>query len=220
MRINQLRDRNRIHEINRNQEITINQLRDENTRINETNRNQEITINQLRDENNRINEINRNQEITINQLKKEIEEIKQNSLDNKISLEENKKKLNAQLLILNQQIEEQKINSEKFEKQFSTRYDLEKAENFYDIIVGIDSIKNIEKGWKIRFSEIGNQLYKKNEGNECIKIGVVGNGNKGKSFLLNKLSNFDLPSSTTIRTEGLSLKYPDLQKKKIKILFF
>ena len=43
---------------------------------------------------------------------------------------------------------------------------------------------------------------------------------EGKSFLLNKLSNFDLPSSTTIRTEGLSLKYPDLQKKKIKILFF
>ena len=42
-------------------------------------------------------------------------------------------------------------------------------------------------------------------------------GNKGKSFLLNKLSNYDLPSSTTIRTEGLSfLKYPDLTKEENK----
>ena len=39
---------------------------------------------------------------------------------------------------------------------------------------------------------------------------------EGKSFLLNKLSNFDLPSSTTIRTEGLSLKYPDLAKEENK----
>ncbi len=137
-------------------------------------------------------------------------------MDNEKSLEKDKKELNDKLLILKQHIKEQRINAEKFEKEFSTRYDLEKAENFYDIIVGINSIKNIEKGWKIRFSEIGNQLYKKNEGNECIKIGVVGNGNKGKSFLLNKLSNFDLPSSTTIRTEGLSLKYSDLAKEKNK----
>ena len=169
---NSLRDENtRINETNRN-------LRDENTRINEINRNLEITINQLRDENNRINEINRNQEITINQLRDEKEEINKILLDNEKSLEKDKKELNDKLLILKQHIKEQRINAEKFEKEFSTRYDLEKAENFYDIIVGINSIKNIEKGWKIRFSEIGNQLYKKNEGNECIKIGVVGNGRK------------------------------------------
>ena len=67
-------------------------------------------------------------------------------MDNEKSLEKDKKELNDKLLILKQHIEEQRINAEKFEKQFSARYDLEKAENFYDIIVGINSIKNIEKG--------------------------------------------------------------------------
>ncbi len=38
-----------LREINRNQETTINRLRDENTRINETNRNLETRINRLRE---------------------------------------------------------------------------------------------------------------------------------------------------------------------------
>ncbi len=115
-----------------------------------------------------------------NELRK-MEEIKKKLEETQKKSEQYKKendKLKEKVSILEQERKEQIINAEKFEKQFSTRYDLEKAENFYDIIVGINSIKNIEKGWKIRFSEIGNQLYKKNEGNECIKIGVVGNGRK------------------------------------------
>ena len=43
---------------------------------------------------------------------------------------------------------------------------------------------------------------------------VIGNSNKGKSFLLSKISNIKLPSGTSIRTEGLSIKYPELEKFK------
>jgi len=41
----------------------------------------------------------------------------------------------------------------------------------------------------------------------AIKIGILGNSNVGKTFLLSKLSKKDLPHG--IRTEGLSIKYPD-----------
>ena len=43
------------------------------------------------------------------------------------------------------------------------------------------------------------------------RIEVVGNGNRGKSFILSKLTNFKVPSS--IKTEGISIKYPDMKTK-------
>ncbi len=192
--------------------MQLSELKKENERINNEKK-------QISEENEKLqNEKN----ILVQKLKEKDNELQkmkiQLEITNKQSEQYKKEKdtLTQKISNLEQEREEQKINAEKFEKQFSSRYDLVKAENFYDIIAGIDSIKNIEKGWKIRFSDLGEQLYKKNEGKDCIKIGVVGNGNKGKSFLLNKLSNFDLPVSTTIRTEGLSLKYPDLTKEKLK----
>ena len=146
----------------------------------------------------------------VKNCEKKIEEKEKEKYDKIILLYE------AQNKELSRQIMELITNKEKFNKQFSTDFDNVEAEKFYDIIVEIDSIKKIKDGWKVRFSEEGNKIYKQNETKDCIKIGVVGNGNKGKSFLLNKLSNFKLPSSTTIRTEGLSLKYPDLAKEKNK----
>ena len=81
---------------------------------------------------------------------------------------------------------------------------------FYDVIVPIQSIKDITKGWEIKISE----RYKKNFeyfiSEKAIKIGIIGNSNKGKSFILSKLSKIELPSGTSIKTEGLSIKYPDL----------
>ena len=84
--------------------------------------------------------------------------------------------------------------------------------NFYDVIVSINSIIDIsKKGWKIKLSE----RFKKNHTNfindKTLKIGIIGNSNKGKSFILSKLSKIDLPAGTSIKTEGLSIKYPDLE---------
>ena len=83
--------------------------------------------------------------------------------------------------------------------------------NFYDVIVNIKSIKDITKGWEVKMSKRAEDNYKNFKNEKIIKIGVIGNSNKGKSFILSKLSKIALPSGTSIRTEGLSIKYPDLE---------
>ena len=81
--------------------------------------------------------------------------------------------------------------------------------NFYDVIVHIDSIKDINKGWQIEMSQNAKKNYKNFKTQKLLKIGVIGNVNKGKSFLLSKISKMNLPSGMSIKTEGLSIKYPD-----------
>ena len=83
--------------------------------------------------------------------------------------------------------------------------------SFYDVIIGIKSIKDITQGWEIKMNDNTIQKYNEYKNQKTIKIGVIGNSNKGKSFLLSKISKITLPSGTSIRTEGLSIKYPDLK---------
>ena len=93
--------------------------------------------------------------------------------------------------------------------------------NFYDVIIDIKSIKDICKGWEIKLSERAKKCYEEFKQERIIKIGVIGNSNKGKSFLLSKISKIKLPSGTSIRTEGLSIKYPELdlyKDRKIALL--
>ena len=92
------------------------------------------------------------------------------------------------------------------------KYEKLDPNNFYDIIVDIKSIKDINKGWEIKMKEEGKNNYNKYKYKEILKVGVIGNMNKGKSFLLSKISKMDLPSGTSIRTEGLSVKYPEIEK--------
>ena len=88
------------------------------------------------------------------------------------------------------------------------------ATKFYDVIVSIQSIKDIIKGWNIKLSKEFEKNYKSNISEKILKIGVIGNSNKGKSFILSNLSKIPLPSGTYIKTEGLSIKYPDCKKFK------
>ena len=87
-----------------------------------------------------------------------------------------------------------------------------KIEDFYDIIIDINSIKNVNKeGWKVIFNELGLKKYNTYKDEELITIGVIGNSNKGKSFLLSKISKIKLLTGASIQTKGLSVKYPDLK---------
>ena len=83
--------------------------------------------------------------------------------------------------------------------------------NFYDVIVSIQSIKDIINGWNIKKSKRFEDNYQKFINDKVLKIGIIGNANKGKSFLLSKLSKITLPFGTSIKTEGLSVKYPDVK---------
>ena len=100
-----------------------------------------------------------------------------------------------------------------------------KVEDFYDIVIDIKSIKSINKeGWPVKFNKEGLEKYNthKNEKEEkSIILGVLGNNNKGKSFLLSRISKIDLLIGKSIETKGLSVKYPKLEgynKRQIILL--
>ena len=89
-----------------------------------------------------------------------------------------------------------------------------KLENCYDIIINIDSLRNISKGWKVKFSYEGKKNYDIMKNEEALVVGIVGNRNRGKSFLLSKLSKDILPDGTSIKTEGISIKYHGMEDTK------
>ena len=105
-----------------------------------------------------------------------------------------------------------------FNLKFNTK--IEEKNKGYDIVIDIRSFKSlIFNGWRIKFPN-GNELktYEKKKNNETIVVGVIGNGNKGKSFTLQKLSEYKIPKGFSLATEGLSIKYSDLKEKNICIL--
>ena len=108
-----------------------------------------------------------------------------------------------------------------WDKQF--KIDIQNADStkYYDIIVCIDSILGIESGWKVKSTEKGKTLYEKMKNEPIVKVGVVGLRNKGKSWLLQKFLNKTLPKGTSIKTEGLSIKYPnedDIKNRRYMLL--
>ena len=97
-------------------------------------------------------------------------------------------------------------------------YDDKKFTEFYDIILKINSIRDILSGWNIEFSESGKDYYEKMKVNDFLKVGVAGLSNKGKSFLLQKIADIELPTGTSIKTEGLSIKCPDINSENKNII--
>ena len=88
----------------------------------------------------------------------------------------------------------------------------------YDIIVDVNSLEYLHNGWEVKYSEQGLKRYEDYKKKKSCVVGVVGNANKGKSFFLQKLSGVELPSGHSVRTEGLSVKYPNMNDKNIILL--
>ena len=105
-------------------------------------------------------------------------------------------------------------NNQIIQNQNSYNSEEYQAEKFYDLIINIKSIKDISKGWEIKMTERGEENFNKYKNIETLKLGVIGNSNKGKSFILSRISRIKLPSGTSIKTEGLSIKYPELDEFK------
>ena len=82
--------------------------------------------------------------------------------------------------------------------------------DYYDLIINttmFEDLSNPNIGWKIFKSEEAKQNYKALTGDKQPVIGVVGIGNKGKSYTLSKISGYTLPEGYSVETKGLSLKY-------------
>ena len=88
----------------------------------------------------------------------------------------------------------------------------------YDIIININAMKSLlDKGWQEEFPN-DKSIYEEKKDKESVIVSVIGNANKGKSFILAKLSDVDLPSGFEIQTKGLSVKYPTIANKNIILL--
>ena len=87
----------------------------------------------------------------------------------------------------------------------------------YDIIIDIKSIANLNnEGWEINYSN--REFYNSKKDCPTITIGVIGNGNKGKSFFLEKLSDYNIPKGFNVKTKGLSIRYAEKEDHNLTIL--
>ena len=83
----------------------------------------------------------------------------------------------------------------------------------YDIIIDITSIRFLkEKGWKIIFT--GDQSNQSKIKENIIKttksiVSILGHSNRGKTYILQKISGISLSAGYQIQTKGLSIKIPD-----------
>ena len=182
--------KNKIYELENKINIQEQDLGNKNNLINDLKKNENI----LKDESEKLNKENALLAAGINGDLDKIVKLKELGLkgDN-LKEKENLFKINPE----NNEI----VGNQKFEKP--------KFADFYDVIVHIDSIKEINKGWQIEMNQNGEQNYQKYKKEKIMKIGVIGNANKGKSFILSKISKMKFPSGFSIKTEGLSIKYPD-----------
>ena len=83
-------------------------------------------------------------------------------------------------------------------------------EYFYDLIINIKSIRELSeknKGWEIKWNKdmkIIKEFIKDNK--KLLNVGILGNGNMGKSFILSRIFKENIPSGYSVITEGLSIK--------------
>jgi hypothetical protein len=79
----------------------------------------------------------------------------------------------------------------------------------YDVEININSILDIKKGWEITFSEEGKKRFEDAKNIQTKIFSVIGNKNRGKSFVLSKISNKNLPRGFNVTTKGISISFPD-----------
>ena len=91
--------------------------------------------------------------------------------------------------------------------------------SFYDLIININAMKTLlGNGWEEEFSSEGLPIYEEKKDKASVVVSVVGNQNKGKSFILGKISGQPIPDGYTCVTKGLSIKYPTIEKQNIILL--
>ena len=132
------------------------------------------------------------------------------NIDNQIQDKDNKlQNLNKENELLKK--EKKELNERILKYQSSgtkEKFMNTEAHKFYDVIIDITSINSLEnEGWAIKYNEENKATYDKIVGDETMKIGVLGLNNVGKSYLLSKLVNIEIPTGYSIETKGISIKY-------------
>lgn len=80
----------------------------------------------------------------------------------------------------------------------------------YDAVIDINSIRFLkDKGWIISYNNEKEKTIKEvlNSSRKTI-VSILGHSNRGKTYILNKLSNVNLECGYQIQTKGISIKIP------------
>ena len=89
---------------------------------------------------------------------------------------------------------------------------------FYDMILDFSNFEQLKKdGWKITFGPDCEKKYENCKSNNNVVIGIIGNNNRGKSFLLGKIIgniNYSAESGFLVTTKGISANFPTIDEKK------
>jgi HSP20 family molecular chaperone IbpA len=87
---------------------------------------------------------------------------------------------------------------------------LQQSENWeeYDVVFDIRGIKQLHEGWPVIVKSDKYGLFEPGVQIKGSIAAFVGLYNKGKTFLLNKLSDATLPSGSKVTTRGISVKVP------------
>ena len=82
----------------------------------------------------------------------------------------------------------------------------------YDMVIDIQSLSKLKEGQYIKYygSKKNINRVKNISKQRFLRISVIGNANRGKTFILQKISklNFDGAIGHTVSTQGLSIKFP------------
>ena len=110
-----------------------------------------------------------------------------------------------------------KINDNEYDDDlYKNKYRDDYLLDYYDLVLYIDSLENLQiNGWEIVTHEKGYEKYTKNKDKKCTLVSVLGNKNTGKSFILSKISNLEIPDGFNISTKRLSIIYPEYEDNVI-----
>ena len=82
------------------------------------------------------------------------------------------------------------------------------------MVLNFHSFEQLKKdGWNSEFTEIGKKKYDRCKNKKAIVIGIVGNKNSGKSYLLGrimKMKEYENPNGFFITTSGISCVFPKI----------
>ena len=108
-----------------------------------------------------------------------------------------------------------RLNSLLSEGEIKDDFLQKKAEEYYDVVIDIDSINSLKKdGWEIIYNKDRKEQYEKIIHERTMKLGVVGLNNVGKSFLLSKIVRVEIPTGYSVETKGISIKYAEEEKNQ------
>ena len=72
--------------------------------------------------------------------------------------------------------------------------------DIYDLVINIDAMKSLlGQGWEEEMTDKGKNTYEDKKDKPSVVVSVIGNQNKGKSWILGKISGEEIP-------KGLQLK--------------